>query len=219
MNGRSPDRESLSPKARRLGERFHEAFRFAATSHAEQTRKQTTTPYIAHLMSVSALVLEAGGDEDLAIAALLHDVVEDCGGRPVLEEIERRFGTRVAHVVAGCTDSDSYPKPPWRQRKETYLEHLRTADADVRLVSAADKLHNAREILRDYRSEGEPVWQRFGGQREGTLWYYRALVEEFRRAPGNHLVEELQRVVADLEGMAQSRGSTEVKPDGARQRI
>jgi (p)ppGpp synthase/HD superfamily hydrolase len=219
MSRRSPDPGSLSPKTRRLGERFHQAFLFAATSHGEQTRKKTTTPYIAHLMSVSALVLEAGGDEDLAIAALLHDVVEDCGGKPVLEEIERRFGARVAHVVAGCTDSDSYPKPPWRQRKETYLEHLRTADADVRLVSAADKLHNAREILRDYRSEGEPVWQRFGGQREGTLWYYRALVEELRRTPGNPLVDELQRVVADLEGMAQSRGSTEVNRDGARQRI
>jgi (p)ppGpp synthase/HD superfamily hydrolase len=167
--------------------------------HMQQTRKKTAIPYIAHLMSVSALVLEAGGDEDLAIAALLHDVVEDCGGKPMLQEVRKRFGQRVARIVAGCTDSDSYPKPPWRERKETYLRHLRDANADVRLVSAADKLHNVREVLRDYRAEGEPVWQRFGGKREGTLWYYRALTDEFQRHPGNWLVEEFSRVLADLE--------------------
>jgi (p)ppGpp synthase/HD superfamily hydrolase len=167
--------------------------------HAQQTRKKTAIPYIAHLMSVSALVLEAGGDEDLAIAALLHDVVEDCGGKPVLREIRKRFGQRVGRIVAGCTDSDNYPKPPWRERKETYLEHLRHADADVRLVSAADKLHNVREVLRDYRTQGELVWQRFGGKREGTLWYYRALAEEFQRHPGNWLVEEFNAVLAELE--------------------
>jgi (p)ppGpp synthase/HD superfamily hydrolase len=156
VSGQSTEHMSMPPESRRLGERFHEAFLFAATSHAEQTRKQTTTPYMAHLMTVSALVLEAGGNEDLAIAALLHDVVEDCGGKPMLEEVRKRFGPLVAHVVAGCTDSDTCPKPPWRERKEAYLEHLRTADRDVRLVSTADKLHNAREILRDYRADGEP---------------------------------------------------------------
>jgi len=130
-------------------------------------------------------------------------VVEDCGGKPMLEEVRKRFGPLVAHVVAGCTDSDTCPKPPWRDRKEAYLEHLRTADADVRLVSAADKLHNAREILRDYRAEGELVWQRFGGRREGTLWYYRALAEEFRRTPGNRLVDELDRVIAELDRLVQ----------------
>lgn len=177
--------------------------------HGEQTRKKTTIPYIAHLMSVSALVLQAGGDEDLAIAALLHDVVEDCGGKPVLSEVRKRFGRRVAHIVAGCTDSDSHPKPPWRQRKETYLEHLRRADADVRLVSVADKLHNAREILRDYRLYGEPIWQRFGGKREGTLWYYRALAEEFLRHPHNCLVDQFSRVLADLEQAIESQSFLE----------
>jgi (p)ppGpp synthase/HD superfamily hydrolase len=186
-------------KRSKLGKRFQAAFCFAATMHVQQTRKKTAIPYIAHLMSVSALVLEAGGDEDLAIAALLHDVVEDCGGKPMLQEVRKRFGQRVARIVAGCTDSDSYPKSPWRERKETYLRHLRHADADVRLVSAADKLHNVREVLRDYRAEGEPVWQRFGGKREGTLWYYRALTDEFQRHPGNWLVEEFSRVLADLE--------------------
>lgn len=185
-----------------LGRRFHAAMVFAARKHAQQTRKKTRIPYIAHLMSVCALVLEAGGDEDLAIAALLHDVVEDCGGEPMLKEVRRRFGARVAHVVAGCTDADTYPKPPWRQRKAAYLKHLKTADADVRLVSAADKLHNARSILLDYRKLGEPVWERFAGKREGTLWYYRALTTELCRRKPNRVVFELARVVEELEKMA-----------------
>src|SRR6201984_2426412 len=123
-----------------LGRRFNQAFLFAAEKHSGQTRKASTIPYIAHLMGVSSLVLEAGGDEDLAIAALLHDVVEDCGGAPMLREVRRRFGARVAKVVEGCTDADTDPKPPWRERKEIYLRHLAEADADTRLVSAADKL-------------------------------------------------------------------------------
>ena len=187
-----------------LTQRFHDAFLFAAEKHAAQTRKQTRIPYIAHLMSVAALVLEAGGDEDLAIAGLLHDVVEDCGGKPMLEEVRRRFGGRVAHVVEGCTDADTYPKPPWRERKETYLQHLQEADGDVRLVSAADKLHNAREILKDYREGGEAVWERFKGKREGTLWYYRALAHELSRE-NNWIVRELQRVVSELEYLTQAQ--------------
>jgi len=154
-------------------------------------------------MSVAALVLEAGGDEDLAIAALLHDVVEDCGGEPMLEEVRRRFGDRVAHIVDGCTDAYTVPKPPWRQRKEEYLQHLKDADGDVRLVSAADKLHNAREILKDVRELGEPVWDRFKGKREGTLWYYRALADELIRE-NNWIVRQLQSVVSELEQLARS---------------
>ena len=192
-------------KAPPLGPRFHKALVFAARKHARQTRKKTAVPYFAHLMSVAALVLEAGGDEDLAIAALLHDVVEDCGGKPMLKEVRHRFGRRVAHIVDGCTDSNTYPKPPWRQRKIEYLKHLRTADADIRLVSAADKLHNVREILKDYRSLGEPLWERFKGKRDGTLWYYRALIKEFRRRKTNHLVSELARVIADLEKLTSGR--------------
>ncbi len=175
---------------------------FAARKHSGQTRKGTNTPYIAHLLSVAGLVLEAGGDEDLAIAALLHDVVEDCGGAPMLQQIRRRFGKRVAHVVDGCTDTDLDPKPPWRQRKEDYLQHLRTADADVRLVSAADKLHNARSVLADYREIGEPVWERFHGKRDGTLWYYRALLDELRRGKVNPLIHQLERVINELEAAA-----------------
>ena len=192
----------MKPKSKTvttLGPRFEQALIFASRKHAGQSRKATAVPYIAHLLSVTGLVLEAGGDEDLAIAALLHDVVEDCGGAPMLEEIRRSFGERVAHVVEGCTDTDLDPKPPWRQRKEDYLKHLQTADSDVRLVSAADKLHNARSILADYREIGESVWRRFQGKRDGTLWYYRSLVDEFRKRDANPLANQLERVVKELE--------------------
>jgi (p)ppGpp synthase/HD superfamily hydrolase len=197
--------------APQLGPRFEEALLFANRKHAGQTRKATSVPYIAHLLSVTGLVLEAGGDEDLAIAALLHDVVEDCGGAPMLEEVRRRFGDRVAHVVEGCTDTDLDPKPPWRQRKEDYLKHLQMADADVRLVSAADKLHNARSILADCREFGESVWERFQGKRDGTLWYYRALLDEFRKRDPNPLVNQLERVVNELEA-ASTRISSDARP-------
>ncbi len=191
-------------RAQRLGPRFLRAFLFAEEKHAGQTRKASTIPYIAHLMGVASLVLEAGGDEDLAIAALLHDVVEDCGGAPMLKEVRRRFGARVATVVDGCTDADTYPKPPWRERKENYIRHLRKADADTRLVSAADKLNNVRSILADYREIDESVWSRFNGGREGTLWYYRTLRDEFLRHRPNRITRELELAVNDLESLAGS---------------
>jgi len=177
------------------------AFAFAAENHAGQTRKASTIPYLAHLMGVASLVLEAGGDEDLAIAALLHDVVEDCGGAPMLKEIRRRFGSRVAKVVDGCTDADAYPKPPWRERKEKYIQHLKHADADTRLVSAADKLNNVRSILSDYREVGESVWSRFKGGRDGTLWYYRTLRDEFLRHRPNRVTREFALAVKELESL------------------
>jgi (p)ppGpp synthase/HD superfamily hydrolase len=183
----------------RLGPRFLRGFRFAAEKHAGQTRKASNTPYIAHLMGVASLVLEFGGDEDLAIAALLHDVVEDCGGAPMLKEVRRRFGRRVAKIVEGCTDSDTDPKPPWRERKESYMRHLKRADAETRLVSAADKLNNVRSILSDYREVGESIWSRFNGGREGTLWYYRALLKEFLRSKPDRLIRELELAVGELE--------------------
>jgi (p)ppGpp synthase/HD superfamily hydrolase len=186
----------------KLGRRFLRAFQFAAEKHGGQTRKASTTPYIAHLMGVASLVLEFGGDEDLAIAALLHDVVEDCGGAPLLKEVRRRFGNRVAKIVDGCTDSDTDPKPPWRERKESYIRHLKSADADTRLVSAADKLNNVRSILSDYRDVGESIWARFSGGREGTLWYYRVLLEEFLRGKPNRLIRELELAVLELEATA-----------------
>jgi len=195
-----------APHAARLGSRFNEAFLYAAEKHATQKRKKTDVPYITHLMSVAALVLEAGGNEDEAVAALLHDVVEDCGGHPVLEEIRSRFGDRVAHIVDGCTDAYTIPKPPWKARKLEYLDHLREATDDVRLVSAADKLHNVRTILSDLRRDGDSVWERFSGGRDGTLWYYRAVLDVLREGKPNRLVEELHRVVSELETLA-TKGS------------
>jgi (p)ppGpp synthase/HD superfamily hydrolase len=188
----------------KLGPRFLRAFEFAAAKHARQTRKASTIPYIAHLMGVASLVLEAGGDEDLAIAALLHDVVEDCGGMPMLKEVRRRFGHRVAKVVDGCTDADTFPKPPWRERKEKYILHLKTADADTRLVAAADKLNNVRSILRDYRAIDESLWSRFNGGREGTLWYYRTLRDQFLRQKRNRITRELELAVNELETLTGS---------------
>jgi (p)ppGpp synthase/HD superfamily hydrolase len=183
-----------------LGPRFHRAFQFAAEKHHGQTRKASTIPYIAHLMGVASLVLEAGGDEDLAIAALLHDVVEDCGGVPMLKEVRRCFGKRVAEVVDGCTDAYEVPKPPWRERKESYIRRLKKESADTRLVSAADKLNNVRSILSDYRAVGESVWSRFNGGREGTLWYYRTLRDEFlRRDKPNRITRDLELAVNELE--------------------
>ena len=198
---------SAQKAAVKLGPRFLEAFLFAAEKHAGQTRKTTAVPYIAHLMGVTSLALEFGGDEDMAIAALLHDVVEDCGGAPMLEEVKRRFGSRVAKIVEGCTDSDREPKPPWRERKENYLRHLKDADVDTKLVSAADKLNNVRSILSDYRELGESIWARFNGGREGTLWYYRALLKEFERGKPNRLIRELELAVRELEMLAKQKTS------------
>ena len=200
----SSNRDAASPASRRLTARFRKAMVFAACLHAGQTRKRTDRPYIGHLLGVTSLVLENGGDEDEAIAALLHDAVEDQGGVITLEAIRRKFGERVARIVEGCTDSFTAPKRPWRERKEDYLSRLRNAPPDVRLVSAADKLNNVREILRDYRVEGEPIWARFNGGKDGTLWYYRELVTVFRSAGTNPLVEEFSRVFAELECLAQS---------------
>ena len=188
--------------------RFEKALVFAARLHADQRRKGTPVPYISHLLIVAGMVLEQGGDEDAAIAALLHDAVEDRGGKPTLAKIRRRFGDRVAEIVEGCTDAFTTPKPPWRKRKEAYLAHLPQASAAVRLVAAADKLHNARATVADYRALGEAVWGHFNGGREGTLWFYRAMVDALRAGGSFPVVEELDRVVSELERLASARGDT-----------
>lgn len=182
----------------KLGPRLQQAFRYAAKMHAGQARKATTVPYLSHLMAVASLVLEAGGDEEMAIAALLHDVVEDCGGMPRLREIRKMFGARVARIVEGCTDSFTEPKPDWIERKKGYLEEVKHADHETRLVSASDKLHNVRTILADYRKDGDAIWLRFNGKKEGTLWYYRALSDEYTRKP-NRITRELEIAVNELE--------------------
>ena len=182
--------------------KFQKALDYAARVHARQVRKKTGRPYIGHLMSVASIVIEYGGDEEMAIAALLHDAVEDQGGLPRLREIRKKFGKRVAHIVDGCTDSYVEPKPPWLERKRAYVERIRRESVEVLLVSAADKLSNVRETLHDLRTQGSRVFERFAGKKEGTLWYYRALVEEFRKAGGNPLVDELARAVSELESLA-----------------
>lgn len=192
-------RKTSSLKPPPLGPRLQHAFRYAAEKHDGQTRKQTAVPYLSHLMAVASLVLEAGGDEDMAIAALLHDVVEDCGGMPRLREIRRQFGPRVARIVEGCTDSFGEPKAEWIERKKDYLREVRHADAETRLVSASDKLHNVRTILADYRKDGEAIWVRFSGKKEGTLWYYRALSDEYGRRNPNRITRELEIAVDELE--------------------
>ncbi|MBI4750768.1 MAG: HD domain-containing protein [Acidobacteria bacterium] len=181
--------------------RFEEALVYAAQLHKNQLRKGSHTPYVAHLLAVAALVIEYGGDENQAIAALLHDAIEDQGGDAIRQEIRRRFGDDVTELVDGCTDAETIPKPPWRARKEAYIEHLQTASARVRLVSAADKLHNARAILTDYRVNGEGVWGYFRGGKEGTLWYYRTLLTVFQAGEPNRLIDELEHTVRELEAL------------------
>ena len=193
-----PSSYDVSP----LGPRFADALQFAAELHAYQRRKGKTTPYIAHLLSVAALVIEHGGDEDTAIAGLLHDAVEDQGGKPMLERIRARFGGRVAAMVEQCTDADVVPKPPWEERKRAYVAAIPHKTPDALLVSLADKVHNAREILDDYREEGEALWGRFNGGREGTLWYYRALADGFRGRTPHALWRCLEETVMELERLA-----------------
>ncbi len=185
-----------------LSARFDEALGYARRLHAAQVCKGTAIPYIAHLLAVTAIVLEHGGEEDEAIAALLHDAVEDQGGSATRTEIRRRFGEHVAAIVDGCTDAETIPKPPWRARKEAYVAHIAHASPSVRLVSGADKLHNARAILADYRQHGDELWARFTGGRDGTLWYYRALADAFRAVGSTPLIEELERTVRELEQLA-----------------
>jgi len=200
-------KKARPPSPPKLGSRLQRAFRYAAGKHAGQTRKQTAVPYLSHLMAVTSLVLEAGGDEEMAIAALLHDVVEDCGGMPRLREIRRMFGPRVARIVEGCTDSFVNPKLEWIVRKGEYLKKLKHHDHETRLVSACDKLHNVRTVIADYRQDGERIWRRFNGGREGTLWYYRALNDEFQRKKGNRITRDLALAVAELERVTGDRSA------------
>jgi len=194
--------------------RFADALVLAHQLHADQTRKGTTIPYIGHLLAVASIVIEHDGSEDEVIAALLHDAVEDQGGATIREEIRQRFGENVATIVDGLSDTDQVPKPPWRKRKEDYIAHLKDASPSVLLVSLADKIHNAGSILRDLRNEGDSVWSRFTGGKDGTLWYYRTLVDTFRAHDNTPLVEELDQVVSEIERIA--NGPQSVRPNAFR---
>ncbi|PSB00477.1 HD domain-containing protein [Merismopedia glauca] len=186
-----------------LTNRFEKALIYATNLHQKQVRKGTNIPYVSHLLAVTALVLEDGGDENQAIAALLHDAVEDQGGETTYQEILAKFGEEVAAIVKACTDTDAIPKPPWRERKESYIEHFRHASIAARRVSLADKLHNSRSILSDWYRMGDEIWERFAGKKEGTLWYYRSLIDVSQAIGGfPHLTAELERVVTQLEKLS-----------------
>jgi (p)ppGpp synthase/HD superfamily hydrolase len=193
----------------KLSENFEEALIYATRAHGDQMRKKTGIPYIAHILGVTAIALEYGATETEAISALLHDVVEDCGGAERLRDIREKFGDDVAGIVDGCTDTYETPKPPWLERKRAYIEHLKGSDSSTRLVSASDKLHNTRAILAEFRRHGPKVFQRFSGKMDGTLWYYRTLVNAFRRH-GDHadLIDELDRVVTEIEKIVRERDSS-----------
>jgi len=187
-----------------LSQEFEAALLYAAEAHREQVRKGSGVPYLSHLLQVAGLALEHGADEQVAIGALLHDVVEDTPASP--EDIEQRFGKRVREIVEGCSDTldKETEDRSWRERKETYLAHLcESASADVLLVSCCDKLHNSRSILSDLKEQGDTIWGIFKGGREGTLWYYRALVEAYRKVDAPlRLVRELDEVVSEIERLA-----------------
>lgn len=200
---------STTKKLAPLSTRFDHALLFAAQIHRYQDRKKSGIPYISHLLGVASIVLDYGGDEDMGIAALLHDAVEDHGGKPMLRVIGQMFGPRVAKIVDGCTDSygdEGKRKPKWYPRKLRYLRRVRNEDAETRFVSAADKLYNTRAVLRDLRYSGESVFDRFSAPKAKVLWYYRSLVREYRAGGVTHtlkpLLDDLDRVVTELEHLS-----------------
>lgn len=190
--------QNITPTTQ-LTSNFEDALVYATQLHSQQIRKGSGVPYISHLLSVAALVLEDGGSEDEAIAALLHDAIEDQGGDKIRQEIREKFGEKVVDIVNGCTDAEVIPKPPWKQRKQQYIERMRHASPQVRRVSMADKLDNARSILADYYRQGNLVWSRFKSGKEGMLWYFDSLLEVDQEAGGSFLGEELERVVKILK--------------------
>jgi len=182
--------------------RIEEAFLLAADLHRGQKRKRTGVPYLFHLMAVAALVAEYGGDEDQVVAAFLHDAVEDAGGPRAREIIRERFGDAVVHLVDGCTDTNEAPKPPWRARKERYIERLRGEPAAVRLVSVADKVHNSRSIVAALRARDD-IWSRFEDGKDGCLWYYREILAAAGDGWRHPILDELARTVELMHALAE----------------
>jgi (p)ppGpp synthase/HD superfamily hydrolase len=199
-----------------LGPRFANALGLAHELHAGQTRKASQVPYVSHPLAVTATVLEFGGSEDAAIAALLHDAVEDCGGNATLELIRARFGDHVAELVLGCSDTTESPKPPWFERKNRYLEHLPDAAPEVLLISAADKLHNLHSLVREERRHGAEVWSFFRAGRDGTLWYFGRLLAIFRGSVlPEILVDQIEIAYRELEQRVLPRRDSQIAVPGA----
>lgn len=204
-------------RVKALGERFDQALVLAHDLHRSQRRKDTDIPYISHLLAVAALVIEMGADEDTAIAALLHDAIEDQGGNGTRERLLRLFGERTVGIIDECTDTDQTPKPPWLGRKKRYLNHLRGASPEALMVSLADKLHNARCIRRDLETLGAKIWQRFSGGQGGTIWYYRSLVEIFKEQRlHSQVVAELDTVVGQIEARSAAKAISPRGPHAVR---
>jgi GTP pyrophosphokinase len=199
----------LPPRPWQYSDRIIEAMAAAAQIHGIQARKGTTIPYLSHLLDTCAIALDYGANEDEAIAALLHDAIEDGEPTEAARKTVWSFGGEVGRIVEGCTDADTHPKPPWRERKETYLERLAKEDRSILLVSASDKLHNARSIVRDLRAVGEDLWGRFSAPKDQTLWYYRSLVTSYRSNPAHTpaLIDELDRTVTEMETLAKGEPS------------
>jgi len=189
----------MSFQAASLSDQFQKAFDYAFKLHRNQIRKGSNIPYISHLLAVTALVMEDGGDEEEAIAALLHDAVEDQGGLETLNQIKVHFGERVASIVEECSDSFTTPKPPWRDRKSKYLENLSSASPSVLKVSLADKLHNIRSLILAYQKEGQAIWSNFRGGKEGTMWYYHQLSNIFHRHGENVMLAEFDHALGQLD--------------------
>ena len=194
-----------------LGEQFAHAVRYAAELHHDQRRKATNIPYMSHLLGTAALVLDQGGDEDEAIAALLHDALEDQWQRTSEEEIRSRFGDKVTRIVVACSDSLGGEKREWKPRKEDYLAHLDQQPPEVLRVSLADKLHNARAIVADLRVEGASLWDRFTDDPRQQAWYYTSLAQTYRRRLDSPLVTEFEAVVAELVTRAEEAPPREVR--------
>lgn len=198
--------QSMHPASAVFSDKFTEALLYAVGLHGAQRRKTSLgasdgPSYLGHLLGVAALVIEDGGTEAEVIGALLHDTIEDTDNTGA--ELGRRFGPEVAAIVVGCTDSHGEPKPPWRERKQGYLEHLSESSPSVLRVSNADKLYNARTILSDLRNTGNDLWDRFSGGKDGVLWYYSALSSTFATVNPGTLADELQRTVTEIVGLAE----------------
>ena len=183
-----------------LGPKFEEALIFANRIHAQQKRKDSGAPYLAHVLGVTALVLEDGGSEEEAIGALLHDAAEDQGGEEILAAIREQFGARVEQIVRECSDTLVSPKPPWKERKEGHLEMLKTALPETIRIMQADKVYNARNLQRSLIDYGSQTWQNFKGGREGTLWYFRQMHTLLSQTRAGYLMMEFSRLIELIEG-------------------
>ena len=199
-----PQGYPIAPEPRLYSHRFLEAVDVTLLMHAAQARKGTSIPYISHLFGACSIALDYGANEDEAIAALLHDAIEDVHYAPGADAVVMAFSPEVERIVRACTDSVTKRKPPWKQRKVAYLAHLAEADRPILLVSASDKLHNARAIVADLRRDPEELWGRFGHSKAQTLWYYRSLVTAFRANTAHpaDLIDELDRTVTEMERLA-----------------